>query len=138
MFYPRRVEQKGAIIGFIAGLVFISWIGFGGPKPPSTKLAVSVANCSVAVDSTTPVDTSSDSTEYFYLYRISYAWTCCIGFFVTLLVGTLVSELVRLTGATPGEVEPLLLAKVVRRVDERERHGKQFRMGDKSTEHATL
>eukprot|EP00092_Neocalanus_flemingeri_P018992 GFUD01020577.1.p1 GENE.GFUD01020577.1~~GFUD01020577.1.p1 ORF type:complete len:565 (-),score=132.36 GFUD01020577.1:115-1809(-) len=132
----RRVEQRGAIVGFLAGLAFISWIGFGGPKPPSSKLAVSVANCSVAL--ATPTETFGSSTEYFYLYRISYAWTCCIGFFVTLLVGILVSELVRLVGATPGEVEPLLLAKVVRRVEERERQGEQFRQGEKYLENLTM
>lgn len=131
----RRVEQKGAIIGFLFGLVFISWIGFGGPKPPPSKLPVSVANCSVPFIE--PENTPSDTTEYFYLYRISYAWTCCLGFLATLLVGNLTSELARLAGCRPMEVEPLLLAKVVRRAEERERHRKQFRLGDTSSEPGT-
>jgi len=121
----RRVEQKGAIAGFLTGLVFISWIGFGGPKPPSSKLAVSVANCSEAVQ--VQVHTSGNSTEYFFLYSISYAWTCCIGFLVTLLCGILVSEVVRIAGTTPLSVDPSLLAKVVRPKDHREQKGKQFR-----------
>ena len=131
----RRVEQKGAIIGFLFGLAFISWIGFGGPKPPPIKLPVSVANCSVPI--TDPENIPSNTTEYFYLYRISYAWTCCLGFLVTLLVGNLTSELVRLAGCRPREVEPLLLAKVVRRAEERECHRKQFRLGDTSAEPCT-
>merc|ERR1712141_317219 len=29
----RRVQQSGALTGFLCGLAFVSWIGFGGPKP---------------------------------------------------------------------------------------------------------
>merc|ERR1719347_677756 len=109
----RRVEQRGAVSGFIFGLAFISWIGFGGPKPPPVKLSVSVSNCSVPITLPDPMPTNPD--DYFYLYRISYAWTCCLGFLVTLIVGNLVSELIRLVSGTQKEVEPILLAKIVRR-----------------------
>jgi len=128
----RRVEQKGAVLGFLFGLAFISWIGFGGPKPPSPKLPVSVANCSAPI--TLPENHPSSDAEYFYLYRISYAWTCCLGFLATVLIGNLVSELVRLGGGIQKEVEPLLLAKMVRRKDDREQDGMQFRFGDKLSE----
>jgi sodium-coupled monocarboxylate transporter 8/12 len=124
----RRVEQKGAVTGFLLGLAVISWVGFGGPKPPTVKLPVSVANCTVPI--TLPEIEPNSPTEYFYLYRISYAWTCCLGFLVTILIGILVSEVVRLVSGTQKEVEPLLLAKIVRRKGERERDGKQFRFCD--------
>ena len=75
-----RVEQKGAVTGFLCGLAMVSWIGFGGPKPPSVKLPVSIANCTdtESLDSSSPVDAGKPQ-EYFYLYRISYAWTSAIG-----------------------------------------------------------
>ena len=41
----RRVEERGAIFGFLTGLAFVAWIGFGGPKPPPEKLPVSISNC---------------------------------------------------------------------------------------------
>ena len=131
----RRVEQRGAVAGFIVGLAFISWIGFGGPKPPPVKLPVSVANCSVPIDP--PEQNPTNPSEYFYLYRISYAWTCCLGFLVTVIIGNLVSELLRLLSGTQQEVEPLLLAKIVRRKQERERDGRQFRFGDKISQFGT-
>jgi len=128
----RRVEQRGAVAGFIVGLAFISWIGFGGPKPPPVKLPVSVANCTIPIDP--PAQNPTNPSEYFYLYRISYAWTCCLGFLVTVITGNVVSELLRLLSGTQREVEPLLLAKIVRRKEERERDGRQFRLGDKISE----
>lgn len=128
----RRVEQRGAVAGFLVGLAFISWIGFGGPKPPPVKLPVSVANCSIHIEP--PEYNLSNTSEYFYLYRISYAWTCCLGFLVTVIIGNLVSEFLQLLSGAQQEVEPLLLAKIVRRKEERERDGRQFRFGDKIPE----
>ena len=87
----------------LSGLCIVAWIGFGGPKPPRSKLPVSVANCSLGGD--TPLDMTLDpmmanmtvaveeeEEEYFYLYRISYAWTSAIGFLVCVLVGVAVSH----------------------------------------------
>lgn len=113
----RRVEQRGAVAGFLLGLAFVSWIGFGGPKPPTVKLPVSVSNCSEPI--TLPEQKTSDPAEYFYLYRISYAWTCFLGFLVTVMVGNLGSECVRLVSGPQKEVEPHLLAYIVRREEER-------------------
>ena len=42
-----------------------------------------MANMTVAVE---------EEEEYFYLYRISYAWTSAIGFLVCVLVGVAVSH----------------------------------------------
>ena len=43
-----------------------------------------MANMTVAVE---------EEEEYFYLYRISYAWTSAIGFLVCVLVGVAVSNI---------------------------------------------
>jgi len=120
----KWVEQTGAVTGFLLGLSFVSWIGFGGPKPPPTKLPVSVANCSMPVEILVP---SVSSSDYFLLYRISYAWTSCLGFFVTLLVGILVSFVIRRlkSDSLLPEPETALLAPIVRRQADRDR--KQFR-----------
>ena len=46
-----------------------------------------MANMTVAVE---------EEEEYFYLYRISYAWTSAIGFLVCVLVGVAVSSIASL------------------------------------------
>ena len=93
----RRVGQTGAVLGFLTGLSIITWIGFGGPKPPAVPLPVSAANCSLPDDadlvtshqmmSPSNLTSVTEAPEYFYLYRISYAWTSAIGFLITVLVG---------------------------------------------------
>jgi len=74
----RRVEERGAVFGFLTGLAFVAWIGFGGPKPPSEKLPVSISNCTVMppAGSTLPQmsnitlgDKAEEEKAYFYLYR---------------------------------------------------------------------
>merc|ERR1712242_62274 len=56
-----------------------------------------------------------EEEEYFYLYRISYAWTSAIGFLVCVLVGVAVSECVRLAmPRTPLLLDTSLLARVAR------------------------
>ena len=112
----RRVQQAGAISGFLCGLGLVSWVGFGGPKPPLAGLEVSLSNCSNTnltdpAGGTLPVTQSDD--QYFYLYRISYAWTSAIGFSVTVLVGTLTSELVRKVRPSQTAVDDNLLARCV-------------------------
>ena len=114
----RRVQQAGAISGFLCGLVLVSWIGFGGPKPPLSGLEVSLSNCSdtnftAAAGGNLTVTQSEQSEQYFYLYRISYAWTSAIGFSVTVLVGILASELVRVVRPSQTAVENILLARCV-------------------------
>ena len=87
------MRQTGAVLGFLSGLAIVAWIGFGGPKPPAPALPVTTANCSSA-DLVTSHQMSNmtcpdqeEAPEYFYLYRISYAWTSAIGFMITVLVG---------------------------------------------------
>ena len=117
----RRVQQAGALTGFICGLAFVSWIGFGGPKPPLSGLEVSLSNCSLSSDRNftqvaggTGTERVREPEQYFYLYRISYAWTSAIGFTVTLLVGTLASELLRrVRPSQTTAVDNILLARCI-------------------------
>lgn len=116
----KRVEQRGAITGFLCGLFFVGWIGFGGPKPPPIRLPVSTDNCTEAVlldvsEASATTDEVTLSDQYFYLYRISYAWTSAIGFLVTTLIGIVISEIVRFVSSSQMEVEDSLLATCLRR-----------------------
>ena len=151
----RRVEERGAIFGFLTGLAFVAWIGFGGPKPPPEKLPVSISNCTfspgwcvnlhffirsvlsimemstcrkplnsneqlytwrkwtgrevilLSLQVTLAIVTNIKDTSLIYifsfsicttrlltvsLFRISYAWTCFLGFVVTVFVGRLVKS----------------------------------------------
>ena len=111
----RRVQQAGAITGFLCGLAMVAWIGFGGPKPPTPGLEVTTRNCS-HTNLTEAVGESlgvREPDQYFYLYRISYAWTSAIGFSVTVLVGTLASELVRRVRPSQTTVDNNLLARCI-------------------------
>ena len=95
----RRVRQTGAVLGFLSGLAIVAWIGFGGPKPPPPVLPVTTANCSSdlvtshQMSSMTSPD-QEEAPEYFYLYRISYAWTSAIGFLITVLVGIITGGII--------------------------------------------
>ena len=107
-------------LGFLCGLFFVGWIGFGGPKPPPIRLPVSTDNCTEAVlldvsEASATTDEVTLSDQYFYLYRISYAWTSAIGFLVTILIGIVISEIVRFVSSSQMEVEDSLLATCLRR-----------------------
>ena len=130
----RRVEQKGALSGFILGLSVVSWIGFGGPKPPPNKLPVSVSNCTEAFVEDVASSVSQNSEDYFYLYRISYAWTSAIGFLVTVIIGVVVSEVVNLISRDQARVmvDPSLLATCLRNKKTVTRN--QFRITDSKEE----
>ncbi|VVD03012.1 unnamed protein product [Leptidea sinapis] len=63
----------GVSVGLLSGMAFTLWMSFGGPRPPTVKLPVSVDGCAFNV--TVPPPVTVDPNEYFYLYRISYMWT---------------------------------------------------------------
>lgn len=64
---------QGVCTALVSGIAMLLWFSFGGPRPVPTKLPLSVANC--GMNSTVPVMTPTNSSEYFYPYRISYMWT---------------------------------------------------------------
>ena len=87
-------------------------MSFGQPRPAARKLLVSVEKCSSYIsvsynrnssfDSnsilefpTTPTlqDTNLSENDYFYLYRISYAWYAFVGFASTFIIGIIASLL---------------------------------------------
>ena len=101
----------GALTGFSTSLAFVFWMGFGRPRPIPTKLIVSTESCTahpilsaeVAFPNATVIDEPpptplkpDDNSDYFYLYRISYAWYACIGFMLTLVIGIVTSLLFNL------------------------------------------
>jgi len=45
--FSTAVEEKGALIGVLSGLVFSLWIGFGGPKPFPARLSQEISGCLV-------------------------------------------------------------------------------------------
>uniref|UniRef100_A0A2S2NF58 Putative sodium-dependent multivitamin transporter n=1 Tax=Schizaphis graminum TaxID=13262 RepID=A0A2S2NF58_SCHGA len=97
-------NQKGALVGLVAGLVFSFVLGLGGPKPPVTDLPTYTNGCSpdsfhnfdVNVSSTTLLLASTTVQEiheesYMYLYKISYMYYIVIGFATTVLVSLVAS-----------------------------------------------
>ncbi|XP_062131269.1 putative sodium-dependent multivitamin transporter [Drosophila sulfurigaster albostrigata] len=89
-----RTNQRGVLLGFLLGLGFSFWIGFGSPKPMPEPLPFSTTGC-VQNNMTKIVEvaqaalhaTSVDEPHYFWLYRLSYLWYCVLGFLVTTLIG---------------------------------------------------
>ena len=90
-------------------------MSFGGPRPQTRKLLVSIDNCSNIISnfekqsfSSNVTSTESSTTlvqdlnytnnegeddKYFYLYRISYTWYAFIGFALTVCIGAFTSSL---------------------------------------------
>lgn len=102
--FTIRGNQRGAITGLAIGLVFSLWIGFGQPKPYPTYLHFGDSDCSRFENITrgypTPQAVRTETcnlvdprpgNEYFWLYRVSYLWLVVFGFFVTLIIGYVVS-----------------------------------------------
>ena len=94
-----RANEKGALCGFMSAMIFLFWIGFGGPKPRPQPLPVlsNGTTCIISLkeenyDNATQTvldDTNSQASEedYFYLFCISYAWYAMIGTILTFIVG---------------------------------------------------
>ncbi|XP_055312410.1 putative sodium-dependent multivitamin transporter isoform X2 [Sitodiplosis mosellana] len=95
--FTLRGNQRGAITGLIISLVFVLWIGFS-PKPLPPTLNFSKDGCpntpslvTTPVPITTPAPTNATEIEYFWLYKISYMWYAPLGFFLSLIIGWIVS-----------------------------------------------
>ncbi|CAI6364655.1 unnamed protein product [Macrosiphum euphorbiae] len=99
-------NQKGALVGLVAGLVFSFVLGLGGPKPPVHNLPTYTNGCSPDSFLDYGVNASSTATlllptsmstheiheeNYMYLYRISYMYYIVIGFATTVLVALVAS-----------------------------------------------
>ncbi|XP_064071446.1 putative sodium-dependent multivitamin transporter [Vanessa tameamea] len=87
--FTTYANERGVSVALLSGMAITLWISFGGPRPSPVKLPVSVEGCLFNV--TLPDPVSSQPSDYFYLYRISYMWTSPIGFVWVLVVGSIVS-----------------------------------------------
>ena len=85
---------------------------FNGPWDNSTQLGLHWDN-STQLFGGLAAGVAPD--DYFYLYRISYAWYSLLGFLLTVVVGRLVSALRTWCTGKPVLVENKLLAAVAKR-----------------------
>ena len=92
----RRANEKGALCGFLAAMVFLFWIGFGKPKPlpkplpllnngthcPGPEWGTNLTTAELRSDTD-----DADGQTYFYPFCISYAWYAMIGTMITVILG---------------------------------------------------
>eukprot|EP00095_Tigriopus_kingsejongensis_P004408 snap_masked-scaffold93_size381549-processed-gene-2.12 protein:Tk04408 transcript:snap_masked-scaffold93_size381549-processed-gene-2.12-mRNA-1 annotation:"sodium-dependent multivitamin transporter-like" len=105
MAFPRA-NQSGALTGLVSSLSLLFWMGFGQPRPLPQALPTSTLACPTSFNSsidptTSPLNSDTISgtesnisqEDFFFLYRISYAWNALIGFLICLCVGLVISWL---------------------------------------------
>lgn len=81
-------------IGLLTGMAFTLWISFGGPRPNTVKLPLSVEGCSHNVTQPEPAAYTNPS-DYFYLYRISYMWTSVVRYYFLINIFVIVTAVVK-------------------------------------------
>lgn len=79
-----RASQRGVLVGITLGVIYSIVVVFGGPKPPRKILPFTIEGCS---NDFIPLDSSYDDEEYHWLFKMSYLWQACLGFFITLISG---------------------------------------------------
>ncbi|XP_072939944.1 putative sodium-dependent multivitamin transporter isoform X2 [Epargyreus clarus] len=87
--FTTYANEMGVSVALLSGMAMTLWMSFGGPRPSIPKLPVSVEECARNV--TLPAASVTNNSEYFYLYRVSYMWTCPFGCVWVLIVGTIIS-----------------------------------------------
>ncbi|KAG8039662.1 hypothetical protein G9C98_000391 [Cotesia typhae] len=130
----ESANQRGAVLGSALSLMFSLWISFGSPRPVAQGLPVSIEGCSnetrsflykkLEMEHITlqeylhpPIP---DKSKFLYLYRISYMWIGPIGFFITIVIGLVTSNLSQFFGfESPKNINPDLffpfIAKRIRK-----------------------
>ncbi|XP_037868770.1 putative sodium-dependent multivitamin transporter [Bombyx mori] len=88
--FTTFANERGAFVALLTGMALTLWMSFGGPRPTPAKLPLSVDGCGFNVTNPLPA-VSTNFSDYFYPYRISYMWTSPIGFVWVLAVGTAIS-----------------------------------------------
>ncbi|KAK2578004.1 hypothetical protein KPH14_008433 [Odynerus spinipes] len=120
----KSARESGAITGTITSLAILLWIAYGQPRPPISKLPLSIDGCDVdvmknitlsALQSSVQLSPlNTDDTSYFYLYRISYMWYGPLGFLITFFVGLLVSNIAQYVFKQPqNELDPNLFFPII-------------------------
>ncbi|XP_046571841.1 sodium-coupled monocarboxylate transporter 1-like [Haliotis rubra] len=121
MFFPRA-NKWGAMAGYMSGLFFLSWVGFGAylydVKTPMSHFSVRGCNWN-ATNTTTPTSAASSTNftegreagDYLGIYHLSYLNYTATGAFVNVAVGIVVSLI---TGyGKPVKTDPKLICPVV-------------------------
>ncbi|XP_028025965.1 putative sodium-dependent multivitamin transporter [Bombyx mandarina] len=88
--FTTFANERGAFVALLTGMALTLWMSFGGPRPTPVKLPLSIDGCGFNVTNPLPA-VSTNFSDYFYPYRISYMWTSPIGFVWVLAVGTAIS-----------------------------------------------
>ncbi|CAF4811701.1 unnamed protein product [Pieris macdunnoughi] len=86
--FTTYATEMGTSLALISGLSVTLWISFGGPRPSPVMLPLNVDGCS---NFTAPLAMTSNPTDYFYLYKLSYMWNSPIGFVWVFIVGSIIS-----------------------------------------------
>ncbi|XP_038220122.1 putative sodium-dependent multivitamin transporter isoform X3 [Zerene cesonia] len=86
--FTTYATEMGVSVALLSGMSMTLWMSFGSPRPLPVKLPLSTEGC---LNATIPLAVTSQTSDYFYLYKISYMWTSPIGFVWVLVVGSLVS-----------------------------------------------
>ncbi|KAL3283629.1 hypothetical protein HHI36_006768 [Cryptolaemus montrouzieri] len=92
--FTTTANQKGTLLGLCSGAAVSLWMAFGQPKPPLPKLPVSIEGCEKHLLSNITmkvIERSTEETQYFWLYRISYLYQGVFGFLCTVIIGYIAS-----------------------------------------------
>ncbi|XP_019874461.2 sodium-coupled monocarboxylate transporter 1-like isoform X2 [Aethina tumida] len=126
------VNAKGALIGGISGLSFMSWLCIRAqsliasgdltfPEKPVTTEGChyhftpkhSVPLLNLHLDPLVNITNVTHTDEKFMIYRLSYLWYATMGAGITIIVGLLVSLISKPTD--PRDLDPQLLAPCLRK-----------------------
>ncbi|XP_032683424.1 putative sodium-dependent multivitamin transporter [Odontomachus brunneus] len=130
--FSETANEPGTCIGLITALCICLWAVFGQPKPPAPKLPVSIEGCMnttelMIAQQTMFNNTLSEKSSYFYLYRISHMWYNPMGLMITIVVGYIASNIIRLIRPgnniehDPSLFVPCLAARIRRRRQDEEK-----------------
>lgn len=116
-----RANAKGAYLGVVSGLAMTIWLFTGAQLyPPNENFdPVSISECSPEVfNKSQAAMINNTKITYQYdnpmvgFYSTSYLWYCAIGWFVTMLIGTVTSLLLETAEERKVGVDPKLLFPV--------------------------
>ncbi|KAK5645782.1 hypothetical protein RI129_004246 [Pyrocoelia pectoralis] len=114
--FTKTANEKGAMTGLILGLTLSTWMGFGEPRPPPSKLPVRVDGCGGITNISLPLVEKITERDYFWLYRLSYLYNGALGLICTFTVGFVASKISnKVSMAKPGNLDPNLFVPLVTR-----------------------
>ncbi|XP_076262744.1 putative sodium-dependent multivitamin transporter isoform X2 [Rhynchophorus ferrugineus] len=90
-------NEVGSVVGLACGLSLGLWMGFA-PKPAPVRLPTLTDGCEAPVFNITMAASktvTNNSSDYFWLYRVSYLYNGLFGFLTTFVIGYVASLIVR-------------------------------------------